>query len=230
MESAGVLPLGAIQAACTTGILMKRGAHLVALALAARATAQYNRVNDAVQYATRYAPEILTNVQIRRNIPGNYFCSKADIDCDTCPEPGLLSAPKDPVWCLASAGDDGRRRLMVRHPSREPPRPSRSAFPSNMQSTMGGYFGPLEGEAASPKRRCVCSMKSKIAEWLDDDESDKYDCQPDNKNMGVCMATGLQAYYGQQKPDFCPAVLWAGFGSGLLTSYWCAQHPHETPP
>ncbi len=130
---------------------MKRGAHLVALAFAARANAQrqpysmgrasdrlYGQAPNAQQQA--YGPQFLQvgpttmeggrggygagvygNVQIRRNVPADYFCPKEDIDCDTCPAPGLLTAPKEPIRCLASAGEDGRRRLQVRHSSRDPP-------------------------------------------------------------------------------------------------------------
>ena len=142
---------------------MKRGAHLVALAFAARANAQNPvnwlsrfgrgadpRMNGQQQYGVGgpqnlqvgpmtlegggrggYGAGVYGNVQIRGNVPADYFCPKEDIDCDTCPEPGLLTAPKEPIRCLASAGEDGRRRLQVRHSSRDPPPPSRSAFPSN---------------------------------------------------------------------------------------------------
>ena len=124
---------------------MKRGAHLVALAFAARANAQrqpgsFGRAGDQmygrVPYGQpqAYGPQSLQvgpvtleggrggygagvygNVQIRRNVPADYFCPKEDIDCDTCPAPGLLTAPKEPIRCLASAGEDGRRRLVGLH-------------------------------------------------------------------------------------------------------------------
>ena len=132
---------------------MKRGAHLVALAFAARANAQNPvnwlsrfgrgadpRMNGQQQYGVGgpqnlqvgpmtlegggrggYGAGVYGNVQIRGNVPADYFCPKEDIDCDTCPEPGLLTAPKEPIRCLASAGEDGRRRLQVRHSSRDPP-------------------------------------------------------------------------------------------------------------